>query len=102
MVSIEELREQLMSRIDTSSLIEVEKVERYIDHVESYRRMEKTIIEEGESVTTVNASQTFVKAHPLLTEKNKVNAAILNIERTFNFMGGSEDNKPKYTAEDLM
>lgn len=102
MVSIEELREQLMKRIDTASLLEVEKVQRYIEHVESYRRMEEIISKEGESVTTENGSQKFVKAHPLLTEKNKVNTAILNIERTFNFTDEDEGDKPKYTAKDLI
>lgn len=102
MVSIESLKGQLMKKIDTTSLIEVEKVERYIDHIESYRRMEEIISVEGESVTTENGSQKFVKSHPLLTEKNKVNTAILNIERTFNFIDDGDNGKPKYTAKDLM
>src|SRR5690625_3670932 len=102
MVDLEKLREQLMGKIDTTKLIEVEKVNRYIEHIESYRRMEKTIKEEGESVTTVNASQEFIKAHPLLNEKNKVNSSIMNIERTFNFISEKKDDKPKSSARDLI
>lgn len=102
MADIEELREQLMKKIDTSNLIEVEKVNRYIEHIESYRRMEEIIKREGESVTTINASQEFIKAHPLLNEKNKVNTAIINIERSFNFIDDNEDDKPKFSASDLI
>lgn len=102
MAEIEKLREQLMKKIDTSNLIEVEKVNRYIEHIESYRRMEEIIKREGESVTTINASQEFIKAHPLLNEKNKVNTAIINIERSFNFIDDNEDDKPKFSASDLI
>ena len=74
-----------MDKIDTNDLMQVEKVERYIEHIESYRRIDKIIKDEGESVTTVNASQTFVKAHPLLNERNRVNTSILSIEKSFGF-----------------
>lgn len=90
-----------MGRIDTTDLVEVEKVNRYIEHIESYRRMEQKIKEEGESVTTINASQKFIKAHPLLNEKNKVNTAIINIERSFNFKDDGDGEK-KFTANDLI
>src|SRR5699024_7605251 len=85
MENIEKLRGQLMEKIDQDNLLEVEKVNRYIEHIESDRRMEKIIKEEGESVTTINATQEFVKADPLLKVKNKVNASIMNIEKSFNF-----------------
>ena len=91
-----------MKKIDTTKLIEVEKVNRYIEHIESYRRMEKTILEEGESVKTVNATQEFIKAHPLLNEKNKVNSSIINIERSFNFISEDDEEKKKSTASDLI
>ena len=91
-----------MSRIDTSDPVEVEKVGRYLKNIEMYRRMEKTVKEEGVSVTVKNANQTFVKSHPLLNEMNKVNTAIINIERTFNFIDEDNDNKRKYSASDLI
>src|SRR5690625_3584899 len=97
-VGIEHIKEYLLSRIDTSNPVEVEKVGRYIKHIEMYRRMERTVKKEGDSVTTENGSQRFVKSHPLLNEMNKVNSAIMNIEKTFNFI----DNKEEFTAEDLI
>jgi len=99
-VSTDNIKEYLMSKIDTSNPVEVEKVGRYIKHIEMYRRMGRTIKSEGVSVTTKNASQEFVKSHPLLNEMNKVNAAIMNIEKTFNFIDSGDG--PSYNASDLI
>lgn len=85
-MGIDKIKEYLMSRIDTTNPVEVEKVGRYLKHIEMYRRMERTVKKEGVSVTTKNGSQSFVKSHPLLSEMNKVNSAIINIERSFNFI----------------
>lgn len=91
-VAITKLKDQLMDRIDTSDLVQVEKVERYIDLVKSFRRVSKTINKEGESITVQNGSQSFVKAHPLIGERNKINASLLNIEKSFGF-GNREDDE---------
>ncbi|MED3275179.1 terminase, partial [Bacillus thuringiensis] len=45
-VSIIRLKEQLMNSIDTTDLVEVEKVERYIDLVKAFRKINKTITQE--------------------------------------------------------
>lgn len=76
-VAIKKIQEQLMSRIDVTNLVEVEKVERYIDLVKSFRSVSKTIAKEGESVTTINGGQKFTKAHPLIGERNKINASLI-------------------------
>lgn len=91
-----------MLKIDTTSPVEVEKVGRYLKHIEIYRRMERTIKKEGVSVQIKNASQTFVKSHPLLNDMNKVNSSIMNIERTFNFVDDDNGNGSKYSADDLI
>nr|WP_208379590.1 P27 family phage terminase small subunit [Alkalibacillus almallahensis] len=91
-----------MSKVDTTDPIEVEKVGRYLRNIEMYRRMERTVKEEGVSVTVENGNQSYIKSHPLLAEMNKVNAAIINIEKTFNFIGGDDGDKPNHTAEDLI
>lgn len=101
-VGIDKIKDQLMSKVDTTDPIEVEKVGRYLRNIEMYRRMERTVKEEGVSVTVENGNQSYVKSHPLLTEMNKVNAAIINIEKTFNFIDGDDGDKPNYTAEDLI
>lgn len=101
-VGIDKIKDYLFSRIDTSNPVEVEKVGRYLKHIEMYRRMERTVKKEGVSVTTENGSQSFVKSHPLLNEMNRVNSSIMNIEKTFNFINDDNDGKPKFTAEDLI
>lgn len=97
-VGIDKIRDSLMSRIDNTDPVEVEKVGRYLKHIEMYRRMERTVKKEGVSVKTENGSQTFVKSHPLLNEMNKINASLLSIEKSFNFIDDEED----YSAEDLL
>lgn len=82
MVKITDLKEELMSKIDTNDLVQVDKVERYIALVKSFRRITTTINKEGESVTTENGSQRFTKAHPLISERNKINASLLSIEKS--------------------
>lgn len=99
-VSTEHIRDYLMSKIDTSNPVETEKVGRYIKHIEMYREMERTVKKDGVRVITKNGSQEFTKSHPLLGEMNKVNTAIMNIERTFNFI--DEDNEKTFSAKDLI
>lgn len=84
-VSIKNLREQLLDRIDKKSLVQMEKVERYIQLVQSFRKMNTAIRKEGESITVENGTQRFTKAHPLIAERNKINTALLSIERSFGF-----------------
>lgn len=99
-VGIDRIRDYLMSRIDTTNPVEVEKVGRYLKHIEMYRRMERTVKKEGVSVTTENGSQSFVKSHPLLNDMNKVNNSIMSIEKTFNLIEKKESEK--YSAKDLI
>ncbi|AUJ23125.1 P27 family phage terminase small subunit [Virgibacillus dokdonensis] len=98
-VAITKLKKQLMNRIDTEDLVQVEKVERYIDLVKSFRRVNSIITKEGESVVTENGSQRFTKAHPLISERNKINASLLSIERSLIPMDNKQDN---YSASDLV
>ena len=84
-VAISKLKKQLLDRIDTNDLAEVEKVERYIDLVKSFRKVNKTINEEGESVVTENGSQRFTKAHPLISERNKINSQLIALGKDIKF-----------------
>lgn len=104
-VSITQLKKQLMERIETDDLVMVEKVERYIDLVKSFRKISKTISKEGESVTTVNGSQKFTKAHPLIGERNKINAQIIALGKDLgldNRPKNTTDNQGGYSASDLV
>jgi phage terminase small subunit len=100
-VSVKSLQKQLMEKIDTDDLVQVEKVERYIKLVESFRRINKFIEDEGESITTENGAQRFTKAHPLIGERNKINASLLSIEKSFGFEPEVQE-EIKRSANDLI
>lgn len=100
-VSILKLKEQLMNSIDTTDLVEVEKVERYIDLVKAFRKINKTITKEGESVTIQNGSQVFVKAHPLISERNKINSSLIALGRDIKFVVKNTTPNTGYSKSDL-
>ncbi|EMY5504261.1 P27 family phage terminase small subunit [Bacillus wiedmannii] len=100
-VSIVKLKEQLMNSIDTTDLVEVEKVERYIDLVKAFRKINKTITKEGESVTIQNGSQIFVKAHPLISERNKINSSLIALGRDIKLVVKNNIPNTGYSKSDL-
>lgn len=102
-VSITKLKEQLMDRIDTDDLVQVEKVERYIDLVKSFRRVNRIINKEGETVVTENGSQRFTKAHPLISERNKINSQLIALGKDIEFkLISKEENQSGYDSSDLV
>ena len=101
-VSIPKMKGQLLNRINIDDLVQVEKVERYIDLVKSFRRMNKIIDKEGESVVTENSAQRFTKAHPLIGERNKLNAQIIALGKDIEFKAKNKDGPEGYSASDLV
>ncbi|WP_020059110.1 P27 family phage terminase small subunit [Bacillus sp. 123MFChir2] len=101
-VSIIKLKEQLMNSIDIEDLVEVEKVERYIDLVKAFRKINRTINKEGESVTIKNGSQVFVKAHPLISERNKINSSLIALGRDIKFVPKAGVPNSGYSTSDLI
>lgn len=90
-----------MNSIDTTDLVEVEKVERYIDLVKAFRKINKTITKEGESVTIKNGTQVFVKAHPLISERNKINSSLIALGRDIKFVVKNTIPNTGYSKSDL-
>lgn len=79
------LKKELLSKIDETSQVQLEKVQRYLNLVDLYYRLDKYIEEQGLLVLTVNGSQEFLKTNPALQEKAKINTQILAIEKSFEF-----------------
>ncbi|HDR7850348.1 TPA: P27 family phage terminase small subunit, partial [Bacillus toyonensis] len=79
----------------------VEKVERYIDLVKAFRKINKTITKEGESVTIKNGTQVFVKAHPLISERNKINSSLIALGRDIKFVVKNTIPDTGYNKSDL-
>lgn len=96
-VSIKRLKDYLMENIDTSDLVEVDKVNRYCSLTSTMRKLRAKVNKDGVTTTTVNASQEFTKAHPALDKMIAINTQLLNIEKTFRFSvadPSSTDDRP--------
>lgn len=86
MVTTTKLKKYLLSRIDKTDIVQVEKVERYVNMKQMLDRLMKKVEEDGDTVVTENGSQSFTKAHPLIGDINKLNAQMLNIEKSFVYL----------------
>ncbi|CEG28089.1 P27 family phage terminase small subunit [Bacillus sp. B-jedd] len=84
--NIKKLEKELLSKIDTGSQKELEKVKRYINLVKLFYDLDESIERDGAMVLTENGSQRFLKPNPAIQEKNRINAQILSIERSFIFV----------------
>ncbi|MFT8392528.1 MAG: P27 family phage terminase small subunit [Liquorilactobacillus ghanensis] len=72
------LREELLKKIDKSSEIELEKVDRYCALIKHFKAIEKQVGNKN-LIMVKNGSQQYVKANPGLNEMNKINAQIINL-----------------------
>lgn len=86
---LELLKEQLMTRIDTDDLLEVDKVHRYINLRELDIACNEAIERDGATIVIENGSQRFIKAHPAMNEKNKLNSQMIALEKSINFTNGN-------------
>lgn len=83
------LKEQLMARIDTNDLLEVDKINRYIKLRELDLACNEAIEKDGATIIIENGSQRFIKAHPAMNEKNKLNSQLIALEKSINFTNGN-------------
>lgn len=99
-----ELKKQLLKQIDINDQMEVEKVERYLDLVRRYKKMNSAITKYGAMVPIENGSQKFIKPNPAIAEKVKINRALialgkdLNMDETSKIITSNEDD---YDESDL-
>lgn len=74
---VKALKDELLGRVNPKSKIQLEKVERYINLVEIYYKLDKAIKDHGIMITTINGSQEFTKPNPAIAEKNKINSSLI-------------------------
>ncbi|QOK28055.1 terminase [Cytobacillus oceanisediminis] len=82
---LDELRKQLLSRIDTDDLLEVKKVNDLIRLHELDAACDEVIDRDGVSITVENGKQKFTKSHPSMSEKMKINAQKIALEKSIKF-----------------
>lgn len=83
---IKKLEKELLSKIDTCSQKELEKVNRYMNLIKIFYDLDESIATDGAMVLTENGSQRFIKPNPAIQEKNRINTQLLSIERSFIFV----------------
>ena len=84
-MEVEKIKVQLMSRIDTDDLMEVKKVNRYCELLELDIKCQEAIAAEGVSIVIENGSQRFVKSHPSINDRLKINAQLIALEKSIIF-----------------
>ncbi len=90
-----EIETYLLSIIEQDNPVQTEKVERYLNLLDIFYKLDDDIKDKGLMVETKNASQSFIKPNPLIAEKNKVNTSLLAIEKSFGFEKKEvEEDKP--------
>lgn len=72
-----------MQRIDRKSAVEKEKVDRYISLLDVFYKLDEAIIANGVMVKIENGKQTYWKANPAVSEKNRINSALITLEKDF-------------------
>lgn len=84
-VNFDELKKQLLARIDTEDLLEVKKVNDLIRLHELDAACDEVIDRDGVSIVIENGSQRFIKSHPSMNEKMKINAQKIALEKSIKF-----------------
>ncbi|WP_072520355.1 P27 family phage terminase small subunit [Gemella massiliensis] len=85
-VNKNDLKKYLLDKINQpDNILEIEKVNRYIQFVDLIAKLKKDIKKQGETIVVENGSQRYIKTHPAIAEISKLNTSMLAIERTWNF-----------------
>lgn len=103
MLGEKKLKDQLLSQVDSSNPIDLEKVDRYVSMVKVYHELQKTAIE-SPTITIDNGKQHFVKSNPALGDMNKINASLIALGKDMGLAtspgpGGKGDG---YDSDDLL
>ncbi|WP_043982272.1 hypothetical protein [Priestia megaterium] len=99
-INFDELRKQLLARIDIEDLLEVKKVNDLIRLHELDAECDKMIDRDGVSITIENGSQKFIKSHPSMNEKMKINAQKIALEKSIKFKLKTAPSSPATIVED--
>lgn len=78
------IRRELMQRIDKKSAVEKEKVDRYISLLDAFYQLDESIQQHGVMVKIENGKQIYWKTNPAVSEKNRINSALITLEKDFN------------------
>lgn len=77
------IRRELIQRIDKKSAVEKEKVDRYISLLYAFYQLDESIQKHGVMVKIENGKQIYWKTNPAVSEKNRINSALITLEKDF-------------------
>lgn len=104
-LKMSDLKKQLLRQIDVNDQMELEKVERYLDLVRLYRKMDKAVKQYGPIVEGFNGTQTYLKTNPAIAQKVTISRAIIALGKDLNLddLNGKvvTDNQDDYDESDL-
>lgn len=75
------LEQYFKEKSDKNDFFQQEKINRYLDLRKLYNKLNKSIKSDGTVISVENGSQKFVKVNPAITEKEKLNTQLLNLEK---------------------
>ena len=106
-VPLTQIEKYLKNNTDQENIVAVEVVDRYIELIRMYRRMQREIIKDGTRTVVINGSQEYIKAHPLISEMRNINAQLVKLKADLDkhIAEHSEAMKKEaaeYSAGDLM
>lgn len=84
-IDLDKLKKQLLSRVDTEDLLEIKKINNLIRLYELDAKCDEIIEQEGVRIIIKNGKQEFIKSHPSMNEKMKINAQIIALEKSIKF-----------------
>lgn len=107
-VAVDKVSKYLLSKIDQDDHSAVEIIQRYVDLLNLFRKMQAQVRKDGPSVEIKNGEQSYVKAHPLISDMKNINAQLLNIKKEIDrYMKEyelkliQEKNQAEYSEEEL-
>lgn len=65
-----------MSKIDSESLVMIEKVERYVGFWELYVKLQKAVMK-NPIIVVKNGAQEYTKTNPAVNDLNKINTSLI-------------------------
>ncbi|MFS4464722.1 terminase [Staphylococcus haemolyticus] len=100
-VSVKKIRESMLSKVDDSDFLVVEKIERYIALVKKYRQLITAINKDGITINVTNSSQRYIKTHPSMTDVIKINKELLLLEKAIFKRSKVKKDESKTTTKPL-
>ncbi len=92
---------ELLGLINEKSASEIEKVERYCSLVRISRNLDKSISKDGTMIKVVNGNQEFLKPNPAISEKVKINTALIKLDEFFEEKRAEKGKNNDFNEEDL-